>query len=117
MTFLRNNNVNRKSYIFDKHIKKKEVSNMANIPDIKVKVVYDSMDELITVPDVAKKMGTSQGFIHKLIQLKMLPAIYFGRYPRVRKFTLNAFLERFEGKHIIELVKAAERNTDNESKD
>ena len=28
---------------------------MANIPDIKV--VYDSMDELITVPDVAKQEG------------------------------------------------------------
>ncbi|WP_302681412.1 helix-turn-helix domain-containing protein [uncultured Megasphaera sp.] len=88
---------------------------MANIPDIKV--VYDSMDELITVPDVAKKLGTSQRFIHKLIQLKMLPAIYFGRYPRVRKFTLNAFLEQFEGKNLIELVKAAERNRDNENKD
>lgn len=88
---------------------------MANIPDIKV--VYDSMDELITVPDVAKKLGTSQGFIHKLIQLKMLPAIYFGRYPRVRKFTLNAFLEQFEGKNLIELVKAAERNIEHENKD
>ena len=88
---------------------------MANIPDIKV--VYDSMDELITVPDVAKKLGTSQRLIHKLIQLKMLPAIYFGRYPSVRKFTLNAFLEHFEGKNLIELVKAAERNRDNENKD
>ena len=71
---------------------------------------------IITVPDVAKKLGTSRGFIHKLIQLKMLPAIYFGRYPRVSKFKLNAFLEYYEGKDLVALVKAAERNTDNENK-
>ena len=95
----------------------KDVINMAkaSIPDIKV--VYDSMDELLSVPDVAEKLGTSRAFVHKLIQLKLLPSIYFGRYPRVRKFTLNAFLERFEGKNIIELVKAAERNTEHENKE
>ena len=43
---------------------------MTNIPDIKV--VYDSMDELITVPDVAKKLRTSQGFIHKLIHAERI---------------------------------------------
>lgn len=90
---------------------------MANIPDIKVKIVYDSMPELITVPELAKKMKTSQGFVHKLIQLKMLPAINFGRYPRVSKFKLNEFLEYYEGKDLVALVKAAERNTDNENKD
>lgn len=90
---------------------------MANIPDIKVKIVYDSMPELITVPELAKKLKTSQGFIHKLINLKMLPVINFGRYPRVNKFKLNEFLEYYEGKDLVALVKAAERNTDNENKD
>lgn len=90
---------------------------MANIPDIKVKIVYDSMPELITVPELAKKLKTSRGFIHKLINLKMLPAINFGRYPRVNKFKLIAFLDYYEGKDLVALVKAAERNTDNENKD
>lgn len=69
---------------------------MKNIPDIKV--VYDSMDQLMSVPDVADKLGTSQAFVRRLIKLNLLPTIYFGRYPRVRKFSLNAFLEQFEGK-------------------
>lgn len=90
---------------------------MANIPDIKVKIVYDSMPELLTVPEVAKKLKTSQGFVHKLIQLEMLPAINFGRYPRVSKFKLITFLEYFEGKDLVALVKAAERNRDNENED
>lgn len=79
---------------------------MAKIPDIKV--VYDSMDELTSVPDVAEKLGTSSSFVRKLIHLKLLPSVYFGRYPRVRKFMLNAFLERFEGEDLIVVADAAE---------
>lgn len=79
---------------------------MTKIPDIKV--VYDRMDELMSVPDVADKLGTSSAFVCKLIHLKLLPSVYFGRYPRVRKFTLNAFLERFEGKDLIAVADAAE---------
>ena len=87
---------------------------MSNIPDIKV--VYDSMDELLSVPDVANKLGTSQGFVRKLIRLKLLPTIYFGRYPRVRKFALNAFLEQFEGNDLVNVVEAAERKIAHENK-
>ncbi len=87
----------------------KVVIHMTKIPDIKV--VYDSMDELMSVPDVADKLGTSSAFVRKLIHLKLLPSIYFGRYPRVRKFTLNAFLERFEGKDLIAVADAAEGKT------
>jgi excisionase family DNA binding protein len=78
-----------------------------NIPDIKI--VYDNMDELFSVPQVAEKLGSSQGFVRKMIHLGLLPAIYFGRYPRVRKFTLNAFLERFEGQDLVEVADAIER--------
>ena len=94
----------------------KDVINMAkaSIPDIKV--VYDSMDELLSVPDVAEKLGTSRAFVHKLIQLKLLPSIYFGRYPRVCKFTLNAFLEHFEGEDLVAVATAAERKTAHEDK-
>lgn len=87
---------------------------MKNIPDIKV--VYDSMDQLMSVPDVADKLGTSQAFVRRLIKLNLLPTIYFGRYPRVRKFSLNAFLERFEGKDLINIVEAAERKIAHENK-
>lgn len=86
----------------------KVVIYMAKIPDIKV--VYDSMDELMSVPNVAEKLGTSSSFVRKLIHLKLSPSVYFGRYPRVRKFTLNAFLERFEGENLIVVADAIERN-------
>lgn len=76
------------------------------IPDIKV--VYDSMDELLSVPDVSEKLGTSKAFVHKLIKFNLLPSIYFGRYPRVRKFTLNTFLEKYEGKDLIAVIAALE---------
>lgn len=56
---------------------------------------YDSMDELITVRDIAKKLGTS---------------------PRVRKFTLNTFLKQFEGKDLTAMVMDTERKADHEHK-
>ena len=88
---------------------------MSNIPDIKV--IYDSMDELLSVPDVAEKLGTSQGFVRRLIRLDVLPTIYFGRYPRVRKFALNAFLAQFEGNDLVNVVEAAERKIAHENKE
>ena len=90
------------------------VIDMKNIPDIKV--VYDSMDQLMSVPDVADKLGTSQAFVRRLIKLNLLPTIYFGRYPRVRKFALNAFLAQFEGNDLVNVVEAAERKIAHENK-
>ena len=78
-------------------------------PIIKIVHIYDSADATFTVPEVAKRLNTSPAFVRKLIQLKLLPAIGFGRYARVRKFRLNEFLERFEGKDVLAAANAAER--------
>jgi excisionase family DNA binding protein len=77
-------------------------------PGENVKIVYDSMDELLSVPDVAKNMGTTSGFIRKLIKYGYLPTIHFGKYPRIRKFTLNKFLAKIEGKDIFLMVNMRE---------
>lgn len=90
---------------------------MAKEPsNIKIINMYDSADEVFLVPEVAQKLKTSKAFVRKLIQLKLLPAIGFGRYAKVRKFTLNAFLERYEGEDLIAVTEAAERKTAHENK-
>lgn len=62
-----------------------------------IKVVMDSSDELLTVPDVAKRIGTEPNFVRDLLKTGLLPYISFGRYKRVRKFALNKFLAQCDG--------------------
>lgn len=74
-----------------------------------VKFVMDSADELLPMPEVAKKLGTSKKFVYRLVDAGLLPGIRLGRYRKVRKFALNEFLKAHEGKDLIECVEAREK--------
>lgn len=67
-------------------------------------IVMDSHDELMSVPDVAKRIGTEPNFVRVLLNTGLLPCIRFGRYRRVRKFALNEFLKRYEGHDLTAIV-------------
>ena len=70
----------------------------------KVTVIMDSADELLSVPEVAKRIGTEPNFVRDLLNTGLLPYIRFGRYRRVRKFALNERLKEWEGLDLTELV-------------
>lgn len=70
----------------------------------KVTVIMDSADELLSVPDVTKRIGTEPNFVRDLLKTGLLPCIRFGRYKRIRKFALNEHLKQWEGLDLTELV-------------
>lgn len=73
-------------------------------------IVMDSHDELMSVPDVAKRLGTEPNFVRDLLNTGLLPCIRFGRYRRVRKFALNEFLKAHDNTDLlatVEKIKAA----------
>lgn len=65
-------------------------------------------DRLITPKEVAERLGTSRGFVKKLLDSKMLPCIRFGRYARVSMFTFNKFIQTYQGEDIWELVERSD---------
>lgn len=67
----------------------------------------DDTDRLIKVPELAFRLGTSEGFARQLIKYKVLESIGAGKYRRVRKATLNRFLKQIDGKDMIELLDQA----------
>ena len=61
-------------------------------------------DRLITQKEVAERLGTSRGFVKKLLDSKLLPCIRFGRYARVSMFTLNKFIQQYQNHDLWEVV-------------
>jgi excisionase family DNA binding protein len=76
------------------------------------KFMKDDTDRLLHVPELAYRLGTSQGFVRELIQYKVLESIGSGRYRRVRKVIFNKFLEKIDGEDIIEILAQAKKNAD-----
>lgn len=74
-----------------------------------VKIVMDNTDELFSVPEIAKKMRTTNGFIYQLLDAGLLPSIRVGQYRRVRKFRFNEFLAKYEGQDLIKCVAAQKK--------
>lgn len=60
-------------------------------------------DSLLSIPEVAKLIGTNPNYVRKLIKSGVLPAISFGRLKRVRKFTLNEFLAKYDGGELPQM--------------
>lgn len=63
-------------------------------------------DELFSVPEVARRLGTNRNFVYELLDSGLLPSVRIGRFKKVRKFAFNAFLREFEDKDLCECVKA-----------
>lgn len=62
----------------------------------------DDGDRLLSIKEVAKRVGTSEKIIGDMIDVEMLSALSFRRIRRVRKLVLNKFLQDFDGCDIYE---------------
>lgn len=58
-------------------------------------------DILLTVKEVAKLLKTNPDYVHKLRKSGLLPFLKIGQY-KVRKVSLEKFLEQYEGKDITD---------------
>lgn len=56
---------------------------------------------LFTVAEVAKILKTNVDFVHRLRRANILPFIKLGAY-KVRKESLEKFLEEYEGKDVTD---------------
>ena len=70
---------------------------------------------LYTVKEVSELLHTNQAYVYSLIKAGLLPVLKLGSY-KVRKESLNHFLEKFEGKDLtnpneIAIIKTDLKNT------
>ena len=66
-------------------------------------------DVLYTVKEVAELLKTNIDYVHKLRKAGLLPFLKIGQY-KVRKQSLELFLERYEGKDLTDPFDVKELN-------
>ena len=66
-------------------------------------------DVLYTVKEVAELLKTNIDYVHKLRKAGLLPFLKIGQY-KVRKQSLELFLERYEGKDLTDPFNVKELN-------
>ena len=66
-------------------------------------------DVLYTVKEVAELLKTNRDYVHKLRKAGLLPFLKIGQY-KVRKQSLELFLERYEGKDLTDPFDVKELN-------
>ena len=66
-------------------------------------------DVLYTVKEVAELLKTNIDYVHKLRKAGLLPFLKIGQY-KVRKQSLELFLERCEGKDLTDPFDVKELN-------
>lgn len=73
-------------------------------------------DILYTVSETAKLLKTNQNYVYELIKQGFLPALKLGSF-KIRKTTLNSFLEKYEGQDLTNLknIKELEVNANENS--
>ena len=71
---------------------------------MKKEIVPDDTDRLLSVEEVAERLRTGKQFVRSLINAGLLPALSFLRNRRVRKMSLNKFLEKYDGQDLYEVL-------------
>lgn len=71
---------------------------------MKEEIIPDDTDRLLSVEEVAERLRTGKQFVRSLINAGLLPALSFRRNRRVRKMSLNKFLEEYDGKDLYEVL-------------
>lgn len=67
-------------------------------------ILLDDTDRLLSVEEVADRLRTGKQFVRSLINAGLLPALSFRRNRRIRKVSLNKFLEEYDGKDLYEVL-------------
>ena len=74
-------------------------------------------DRLLSIKEIAFRLGTTRIVVSKLIKYKIIPAIQFGSHNKVSSFRLNHFIETSEGMDVLAIIDEYERQTSEEGKE
>ena len=75
----------------------------------KIRIVPDDGDRLMSLDEVQARLKTSVHVLKRLLDQELLMPVYFGRRRYVRKYTLNRFLAKLDGKDIETLLQEPDR--------
>lgn len=67
-------------------------------------IIPDDADRLLSVQEVAERLGTNDNTVRKLLDAGKMSYIRFGRYRRIRKVVFNQFLADYDGQDLHGLV-------------
>lgn len=67
-------------------------------------ILLDDTDRLLSVEEVAERLRTGKQFVRSLINAGLLPALSFRRNRRIRKVSLNKFLEEYDGQDLYKVL-------------
>lgn len=59
-------------------------------------------EALLTVPDVARRLGFAESYVYELVRLGRLPAVRTGKYVRIRRSTLREWMVACESVDTVE---------------
>jgi excisionase family DNA binding protein len=71
--------------------------------------VEEMEDVLYTVKETSKLIKSNPDFVYALIKKGLLPALKLGSY-KIRKISLDSFLEKYEGFDLTDLDAIKELN-------
>jgi len=71
---------------------------------MKKEILQDDTDRLLSVEEVAERLRTGKQFVRSLINAGLLPALSFRRNRRIRKVSLNKFLEEYDGQDLYKVL-------------
>ena len=90
-------------------MKQNEVQKNEHCQKITEEVSETMPNVLYTVKEVAELLKTNVDYVHKLRKSKVLPFLKIGQY-KVRKQSLELFLEKYEGKDLTDPFDVKELN-------
>lgn len=82
-------------------MKEKTIQKNENHHKIMKEISQTTPNVLYTVKEVAELLKTNIDYVHKLRKAGLLPFIKLGQY-KVRKHSLELFLEKYEGKDLTD---------------
>ncbi|WP_317382521.1 helix-turn-helix domain-containing protein [Megasphaera stantonii] len=73
----------------------------------KERIYPDDADRLLSIDEVAARLRTSPAFVRELMDAGLLIGLKFKKNRRVRKVTLNRFLEKYDGCDMYDVLQQA----------
>lgn len=67
-------------------------------------IPLDDADRLMSLDEVRIRLRTSPKIVAELVSKGLLKTLRFGNSKRVRKATFNAFLAKYDGQDLLEVL-------------
>lgn len=82
---------------------------VACMENIQIIFKDDDADRLLSLAEIAKRLGTNKTFASALVQSGALPCVKFGRTRRVSRITFQKFIQEHQGHDLYEVVKECKK--------